>query len=94
MYLGCSEAKFSYLRKEQESKVMQKEDKMDVFLVYINDLNEQLIFVGEVILDNTLVETLLDTLPVDFSIDLETHFYSKSKWGQVDDLNITLLREA
>ena len=63
MYAGRNEAKISYLGKELESKVMQEEDDMNVFLVEIKDLKEQLISTGEVIPDHSLVQTVLDALP-------------------------------
>ena len=63
LYAGRNEAKISYLRKELESKVMQEEDDMNVFLAEIKDLKEQLISTGEVIPDHSLVQTVLDALP-------------------------------
>ena len=62
LYAGRNEAKISYLRKELESKVMQEEDDMNVFLAEIKDLKEQLISAGEVIPDHSLVQTVLDAL--------------------------------
>ena len=55
LYAGRNEAKISYLRKELESKVMQEEDDMNVFLDKIKYLKEQLIFSGEIIPDHSLL---------------------------------------
>ena len=63
LYAGRNEAKISYLHKELETKIMQEEDDMNVFLAEIKDLKEQLIFAGEIIPDHTLVQTVLDALP-------------------------------
>ena len=63
LYTGRNEAKISYLRKELESKVMQEEYDMNVFLAEIKDLKEQLIFSSEIIPDHSLVQTILDALP-------------------------------
>ncbi|MCO5582506.1 hypothetical protein L7F22_036403 [Adiantum nelumboides] len=62
-YAGRNEAKIALLRKELESKIMNEEDDMDTFLAGVKDVNEQLIFVGEVISDSSLVQTVLDALP-------------------------------
>ena len=63
LYAGRNEAKISYLRKELESKIMQEEDDMNVFLAEMKDLKEQLITAGEIIPDHSLVQTVLDALP-------------------------------
>ncbi len=63
LYAGRNEAKISYLRKELESKIMQEEDDMNVFLAEVKDLKEQLICAGEIIPDHSLVQTVLDALP-------------------------------
>ncbi|MCO5550514.1 hypothetical protein L7F22_004001 [Adiantum nelumboides] len=63
LYVGQNEAKISYLLKELESKILQKNDDMNFFLAEIKDLKEQLIFAGEVILDHSLVQTVLNALP-------------------------------
>ncbi|MCO5558054.1 hypothetical protein L7F22_011629 [Adiantum nelumboides] len=62
LYAGQNEAKISHLRKELESKIMQEDDDMNDFLVEIKDLKEQLISIGEVIQDHSLVQTFLDAL--------------------------------
>ncbi|MCO5571414.1 hypothetical protein L7F22_034130 [Adiantum nelumboides] len=63
LYAGRNEAKIALLRKELESKIMNEEDDMDTFLASIKDINEQLIFAGEIISDSSLVQTVLDALP-------------------------------
>ncbi|MCO5551592.1 hypothetical protein L7F22_005097 [Adiantum nelumboides] len=62
-YAGRNEAKIALLHKELESKIMNEEDDMDTFLAGFKDVNEQLIFAGEVISDSSLVQTVLDALP-------------------------------
>ena len=42
---------------------MEEGDSMDIFLLEINDLKEQLIAIGEELLDSSLVNTALDGLP-------------------------------
>ncbi|MCO5554902.1 hypothetical protein L7F22_008440 [Adiantum nelumboides] len=64
LYAGCNEAKIKLLRKELESKIMNEEDDMDTFLAGVKEINEQLIFAGEIISDSSLVQTVLDDLPV------------------------------
>ncbi|MCO5586536.1 hypothetical protein L7F22_040477 [Adiantum nelumboides] len=63
LYAGHNEAKIALLHKELESKIMNEEDDMDTFLASVKDINEQLIFVDEVILDSFLLQTVLDALP-------------------------------
>ncbi|MCO5553899.1 hypothetical protein L7F22_007425 [Adiantum nelumboides] len=63
LYASRNEAKIALLRKELESKIMNEEDDMDTFLAGIKDINEQLISVGEIISDSSLVQTVLDALP-------------------------------
>ncbi|MCO5594526.1 hypothetical protein L7F22_048558 [Adiantum nelumboides] len=63
LYAGHNEAHIVLLHKELESKIMNEEDDMDTFLAGVKDINEQLIFAGEVISDNSLVQTVLDALP-------------------------------
>ncbi|MCO5555974.1 hypothetical protein L7F22_009518 [Adiantum nelumboides] len=63
LYASRNEAKIALLRKELESKIMNEEDNMDTFLAGVKDINEQLISVGEIILDSSLVQTVLDALP-------------------------------
>ncbi|MCO5553887.1 hypothetical protein L7F22_007413 [Adiantum nelumboides] len=63
LYVGRNEAKIALLRKELELKIMYEEDDMDTFLAGVKDINEQLISIGEVILDSFLVHTVLDALP-------------------------------
>ncbi|MCO5603068.1 hypothetical protein L7F22_057212 [Adiantum nelumboides] len=63
LYAGRNEAKIALLRKELESKIMNEEDDMDTFLASIKDINEQLIFAGEIISDSSVVQTVLDALP-------------------------------
>ncbi|MCO5547922.1 hypothetical protein L7F22_001377 [Adiantum nelumboides] len=63
LYADQNEAKISYLHKELESKIMQEDNDMNVFLADSKDLKEQLISVGEVILDHSLVRIVLDALP-------------------------------
>ncbi|MCO5581427.1 hypothetical protein L7F22_035311 [Adiantum nelumboides] len=55
LYAGRDEAKIVLLSKELKSKIMNEEDDMDTFLTCFNDINEQLIFAGEVISDSFLV---------------------------------------
>ncbi|MCO5563014.1 hypothetical protein L7F22_016650 [Adiantum nelumboides] len=62
LYAGRNEAKIALLRKELESKIMNEEDDMDTFLAGVKDINEQLIFAGEVISDSSLMQTILDAL--------------------------------
>ncbi|MCO5581986.1 hypothetical protein L7F22_035875 [Adiantum nelumboides] len=62
-YAGRNEAKIALLRKELESKSMNKEDDMDTFLSGVKDANEQLISASEVISNSSLVQTILDALP-------------------------------
>ena len=57
-----NEAKIAYMHKEVKSKVMLREDEIDVFLANIKDLNEKIIIVVHDS-NNTLVHTLLDALP-------------------------------
>ncbi|MCO5594240.1 hypothetical protein L7F22_048267 [Adiantum nelumboides] len=40
LYVGCNEAKSALLRKELESKIMNEEDYMDIFLASVKDINE------------------------------------------------------
>ncbi|MCO5597478.1 hypothetical protein L7F22_051556 [Adiantum nelumboides] len=63
LYAGRNEAKIALLRKELESKNMNEEYDMDTFLAGIKDINEQLIFAGEIISNSFLVRTVLDALP-------------------------------
>ncbi|MCO5579522.1 hypothetical protein L7F22_033377 [Adiantum nelumboides] len=63
LYAGCNDAKIALLRKELESKIMNEEDDMETFLAGVKDINEQLVSVGEVISDSSLVQTVLDALP-------------------------------
>ena len=42
---------------------MEEGDSMEIFLIEIKDLKEQLIGTDEVILDSSLVQTVLDGLP-------------------------------
>ncbi|MCO5548271.1 hypothetical protein L7F22_001728 [Adiantum nelumboides] len=63
LYASQNEAKISYLHEELESKIMQEDDDMNVFLVEIKDLQEHLIFAREVIPDHSLVQIVLDALP-------------------------------
>ncbi|MCO5607185.1 hypothetical protein L7F22_061378 [Adiantum nelumboides] len=65
-YAGRNEAKIALLRKELESKIMNKEDDMDTFLDDVKDVNEQLIFASEDILDSFLVQIVLDALPYSY----------------------------
>ncbi|MCO5562413.1 hypothetical protein L7F22_016040 [Adiantum nelumboides] len=55
-----NEAKIALLRKELESKIMNEDDDMDTFLAGIKDINEQLISIGEIISDSSLVLNILD----------------------------------
>ncbi|MCO5564217.1 hypothetical protein L7F22_017875 [Adiantum nelumboides] len=63
LYAGRNEAKIALLHKELESKIMNEKDDMYTFLAGVKDINEQLISVGEVISDSSLVQTILDALP-------------------------------
>ncbi|MCO5610533.1 hypothetical protein L7F22_064772 [Adiantum nelumboides] len=62
LYAGRNEAKVALLRKELESKIMNAKDDMDTFLAGVKDINEQLIFASEVILDSFLLQIVLDAL--------------------------------
>ncbi|MCO5594776.1 hypothetical protein L7F22_048809 [Adiantum nelumboides] len=42
LYAGCNEAKIALPRKELESKIMNEEDDMDIFLAGIKDVNKNL----------------------------------------------------
>ncbi|MCO5562424.1 hypothetical protein L7F22_016052 [Adiantum nelumboides] len=72
LYAGRNEAKTALLRKELESKIMNEEDDTNTFLVGVKDINEQHIFVGEVILNSSLVQTVLDALPNSYQIFAST----------------------
>ncbi|MCO5560419.1 hypothetical protein L7F22_014034 [Adiantum nelumboides] len=63
LYPNCNEAKIALLRKELESKIMNEENDMDTFLAGVKDINEQLIFLGEVFKDSSLVQIVLDDFP-------------------------------
>ncbi|MCO5574388.1 hypothetical protein L7F22_028172 [Adiantum nelumboides] len=63
LYASRNKATIALLRKELESKIMNEEDDMDTFLAGVNGINEQVIFVGEVISNSSLVQTILDALP-------------------------------
>ncbi|MCO5611356.1 hypothetical protein L7F22_065609 [Adiantum nelumboides] len=63
LYASRNEAKIALLCKELESKIMHEDDEMDTFLAGVNEINEQFIFVGEVISDSFLVQIVLDALP-------------------------------
>ncbi|MCO5581505.1 hypothetical protein L7F22_035390 [Adiantum nelumboides] len=63
LYAGRNEAKIALLRKQMETKIMNEEDDMDTFLAGVKDINDQLISIGEVISDNSLVHNVLDALP-------------------------------
>ncbi|MCO5564651.1 hypothetical protein L7F22_018317 [Adiantum nelumboides] len=63
LYAGRNEIKIALLRKELELKIMNEEDDMGIFLAGVKDINKQLIFSGEIILDNALVQTVLNALP-------------------------------
>ena len=51
---------------------MEEGDSMDNFLTEIKDLKEQLIVVGEVISDGSLVQTVLDGLPDSYQLFAST----------------------
>ncbi|MCO5556570.1 hypothetical protein L7F22_010120 [Adiantum nelumboides] len=72
-YAGRNEAKIALLRKELKSKIMNEEDDMDTFLAGVKDVNEQLIFAGEVISDSSLVQTILDALPDSYQTSAKAH---------------------
>ncbi|MCO5548618.1 hypothetical protein L7F22_002078 [Adiantum nelumboides] len=63
LYAGRNDAKIALLRQELESKIVNEEDDMETFFAGVKDINKQLISVGEVILDSSLVQTVLDALP-------------------------------
>ena len=63
LYQVCNEANVAYLCKQLEFEHMNEEDSMDSFLVKIKDLKEQLPAVEEIILEISLVQTVLDGLP-------------------------------
>ncbi|MCO5561909.1 hypothetical protein L7F22_015534 [Adiantum nelumboides] len=63
LYAGRTEAKIALLRKELDSKIMNEEDDMETFLAGVKNVNEQLIFANEVILDSSHVQIVLDALP-------------------------------
>ncbi|MCO5587106.1 hypothetical protein L7F22_041053 [Adiantum nelumboides] len=66
LYAGCNEAKIALLRKDLELKMMNEKDDMDTFLAGVRDTNEQLISTGEVILNSSHVQTILDALPYSY----------------------------
>ncbi|MCO5566759.1 hypothetical protein L7F22_020439 [Adiantum nelumboides] len=94
---GRSEAKIALLRKELESKIMNEEDDMDTFLAGVKDINEQLISAGEVISDNSLVQTVLDALPDSYHTFASTSRLINQRnpeVGKFDEVCTLLLQEA
>ncbi|MCO5558944.1 hypothetical protein L7F22_012535 [Adiantum nelumboides] len=97
LYAGRNEAKIALLRKELESKIMNEEDDMDTFLVGIKDINEQLISVGEIISDSSLVQTVLDALPDSYQTFASTWQLMNQRNPEVvkfDEVCTLLLQEA
>ncbi|MCO5607476.1 hypothetical protein L7F22_061672 [Adiantum nelumboides] len=94
---GRNEAKITLLRKELESKIMNGEDDMDTFLAGIKDINEQLIFAGEIISDSSLVQTILDALPDSYQTFASTWRLMNQRNPEVvkfDEVCTLLLQEA
>ncbi|MCO5559117.1 hypothetical protein L7F22_012709 [Adiantum nelumboides] len=85
LYAGRNEAKIALLRKELESKIMNEEDDMDTFLAGIKDINEQLIFAGEIISDSSLVQTVLDALP-------DSYQNFASTWQLMNQRNLEVVK--
>ncbi|MCO5558080.1 hypothetical protein L7F22_011656 [Adiantum nelumboides] len=97
LYAGRNEAKIALLRKELESKIMNEEDDMDTFLPGIKDINEQLIFAGEIISDSSLVQTVLDALPDSYQTFASTWRLMNQRNPDVvkfDEVCTLLLQEA
>ncbi|MCO5580502.1 hypothetical protein L7F22_034370 [Adiantum nelumboides] len=84
-YAGRDEAKIALLRKELESKIMNEEDDTDTFLAGVKDVNEQLIFLGEVILDSSLLQTVLDAL-------LDSYQTFASTWRLMNQRNPKVIK--
>ncbi|MCO5597983.1 hypothetical protein L7F22_052072 [Adiantum nelumboides] len=62
LYASRNEAKFSYLCKELESKIMRKDDDMNIFLAEIKVLQEQLILQKSYSRSFSCLHTILDAL--------------------------------
>ncbi|MCO5584644.1 hypothetical protein L7F22_038575 [Adiantum nelumboides] len=96
-YAGRNEAKIALLCKELESKIMNEEDDMDTFLAGVKDVNEQLISTGEVILDSSLVQLVLDALPDSYQTFASTWRLRNQRNPEVvkfDEVCTMLLQEA
>ncbi|MCO5553095.1 hypothetical protein L7F22_006617 [Adiantum nelumboides] len=97
LYAGRNEAKIALLRKELESKIMNEEDDMDTFLAGIKDIKEHLISTGEIILDSSLVQTVLDALPDSYQTFASTWRLMNQRNPDVvkfDEVCTLLLQEA
>ncbi|MCO5597747.1 hypothetical protein L7F22_051828 [Adiantum nelumboides] len=96
-YAGRNEAKIALLRKELESKIMNEEDDIITFLVGVKDINEKLIFAGEIISNNSLVLTILYALPDSYQTFASTWQLMNQRNLEVvkfDEVYTLLLREA
>ncbi|MCO5591423.1 hypothetical protein L7F22_045406 [Adiantum nelumboides] len=97
LYAGRNEAKIAVLHKELESTVMNEEDDMDNFLAGVKDINEQLIFAGEIISDSSLVQIVLDALPDSYQTFASTWRLMNQRNPEVvkfDEVYTLLLQEA
>ncbi|MCO5600505.1 hypothetical protein L7F22_054618 [Adiantum nelumboides] len=97
LYAGRNQAKIALLRKELESKIMNEEDDKDTFLAGIKDINEQLISIGEIISDSSLVQTVLDALPNSYQTFASTWQLMNQRNPEVvnfDEVCTLLLQEA
>ncbi|MCO5604487.1 hypothetical protein L7F22_058654 [Adiantum nelumboides] len=96
-YASCNEAKIALLRKELKSKIMNEKDAMDTFLAGVKDINEQIIFAGEVILDYFVVQIVLDALPDSYQTFASTCRLMNQRNPEVvkfDELCTLLLQES
>ncbi|MCO5582043.1 hypothetical protein L7F22_035934 [Adiantum nelumboides] len=97
LYAGRNVAKIALLHKELESKTLNKEDDMNTFLVGVKGINEQLISIGEVISDSSLVQIVLDALPDSYQTFASTWTLMNQRNPEVvkfDEVCILLLQEA
>ena len=63
LYQARNEARVAYLCKQLESEQMNEGESMEFFLTKIKDLKEQLIAIDEILIDSSLVQTILNGLP-------------------------------
>ena len=62
LYHACNLASIALLHKEFEKQKMGEDDFMDAYLTKIKGLNEQLIFMDEIILQSSIVQKIHDGL--------------------------------